>query len=839
MEEDKRLTPLPRTTELKEVVGDYPSAYPSYYDEEAIEGRRSIKQYFDVVYKRLPLILALTLLVTAASAFYMYRLPSEFQASTQMLIEPRKPKVTSKDSININFGNDVNYYNTQLRLLQNFELMKTVVTELGLYQNPNLFNDQDRGIGATIKSIFSSEKTNAERTAALPVISEKQDGSIPEKIILTSEEDARVQQYASKLLGGLTVEQEKSTNLVSVNIRSTEPVLAAKVADRVAETFKKQDAERETQGAKKAQEDLANSIEELKNSITTQEAELISFMKDIDMPLQDEGQKLSASRLEGLSQTWIRSMETRRQLEGRYNAAVQANNRGEGSSIPELTESKIYQDAVRLSIERKSKLQDDIRNIEKQIKDAEAEKAELLVKYTEEYSEVKKKEERIKALQSAMKKTESDVSGIIERDIKSVNSDAVTGALVSMKSQLDSKRREESQAQAAYEKEASLANVQGVAMTRLTTLKRGIETNRNLLDTYNQRLKEQDLAIANSSPDNIKIAANAFVPTSPIGPQRNRNIFVAFLLSLAAGIGLAFLMDYLDDSVKTSDDIGRHLGLPTLALIPHHALTEKRRMGLMPKNGNGGHPSTAMITLEDRHSPTAEAYRHLRTSLLFSSAGKPPQTILVTSSQPSEGKTTTAINTAITLAQSDVDVVLIDCDLRRPRLHSYFEMENTRGLTNYLSGEQDTEHLVKRCKELPKLRVITSGPIPPNPAELLSSDEMKKLLQFLRGRYKHVIIDSPPAISFTDAAILSTLVDGVVLVAMAGKSSIHLMRRFKQRLGNIGARIYGVVLNGIKSSSVEYDYYGSGYYDYYGKSEADETPYYEEVATAAVHKTKD
>jgi polysaccharide biosynthesis transport protein len=303
---------------------------------------------------------------------------------------------------------------------------------------------------------------------------------------------------------------------------------------------------------------------------------------------------------------------------------------------------------------------------------------------------------------------------------------------------------------------------------------------------------------------------------------------IAFLLSLAAGIGLAFLMDYLDDSIKTSDDIGRHLGLPTLALIPHHSLTDKRRLSLVAKNGNAV-PATSIVTLEERHSPMAEAYRHLRTSLLFSSAGKPPQTILVTSSQPSEGKTTTAINTAITLAQSDVDVVIIDCDLRRPRLHSYFDMENTQGLTNYLSGEPNTEHLIKRCKGLPKLRVITSGPIPPNPAELLSSDEMKKLLQFLRGRYKHVIIDSPPAISFTDAAILSTQVDGVVIVAMAGKSSLHLMRRFKQRLGNIGARIYGVVLNGIKANSIEYDYYGSGYYEYYGKSEADtSTPYFEE-----------
>jgi capsular exopolysaccharide synthesis family protein len=144
---------------------------------------------------------------------------------------------------------------------------------------------------------------------------------------------------------------------------------------------------------------------------------------------------------------------------------------------------------------------------------------------------------------------------------------------------------------------------------------------------------------------------------------------------------------------------------------------------------------------------------------------------------------------------------------------------------------------LKPYSELPGLKVITSGPIPPNPAELLSSNEMRNLIQFLRGRFKHVIIDSPPAISFTDAAILSTIVDGVVIVAMAGKSSVHLMRRFKQRLGNIGARIYGVVLNGIKSGSMEYEYYGTGYYNYYNRSEEDlSTPLMEEVA---VHQTND
>ncbi len=840
MEEDQRLTPVPRSTKLREVTGDYQPAYSPYYDDEGGEGRRSIRQYLDVVYKRLPWILALTILVTAVAAFYMYRLPAEYSATTQMLIEPRRPKAASKDSININFGVDANYYNTQLKLLQNAELMQTVVLNLGLYREPDLFGGQSRGITSIFRSVFSSDKAGDRSTTISTIPDKASDESNTKPVLsdLTNEEQKRAQDYANYLAGRLGVTQRERTNLVDVTMSGNNPDIVARVANEVAEVFKQQDAERETFGAKQAKDDLQKSIGELENTISTDEGFLIAQMRENKLPLQDKGDELSASRLQGLSETWMKAMESRRQIEGRYNAAVAANARGEGATIPELTENPIYQDAVKQATERKEKLQEDIRNLDKQIQTAETEKAELLVKYTEEYSEVLKKKERIDALKAARAKLEKETPAVIEADKRAVDKDAVKGALVSMESMLTSKRREEAQAQAAYEKEAGLANVQGVAQTEMTTLRRKIETNRQLLDFYTKGLKEAELAIANGNPDNIKIAAKAIAPSTPVGPQRNRNIMIAFLLSLAAGVGLAFLMDYLDDSVQTSDDVGRHLGLPTLALIPHHSVAEKRRLTLPQTNGihSTTAPATSIVTLEERHSPVSEAYRHLRTSLLFSSAGKPPQTILVTSSQPSEGKTTTAINTAITLAQSDVDVVIIDCDLRRPRLHSYFEMENTQGLTNYLSGEPNTDHLIKRCKGLPKLRVITSGPIPPNPAELLSSDEMKKLLQFLRGRYKHVIIDSPPAISFTDAAILSTLVDGVVLVAMAGKSSLHLMRRFKQRLGNLGARVYGVVLNGIKSNSVEYGYYGTGYYDYYGKSEADpSTPYIEEVG--AIHKT--
>ena len=296
-----------------------------------------------------------------------------------------------------------------------------------------------------------------------------------------------------------------------------------------------------------------------------------------------------------------------------------------------------------------------------------------------------------------------------------------------------------------------------------------------------------------------------------------RTIVIALILSLFAGIGLAFLLDFLDDTIKSVDDISRYINLPSLALIPAARSDKPRLRG--GQAAGGPSDTTALAMVQDVRSPIAESYRHLRTSLLLSSAGTPPRTILVTSSQPSEGKTTTAINTAFILAQTGVEVLIIDCDLRRPRLHAHFNMPNARGLTNALSGDAgEIDNLIQTCEQAPNLKVLTSGPMPPNPAELLGSEEMRKLLKTLSEKFIHVIVDSPPAISFTDASILSTFVDGVILVVHGGRSSRAVVRRAKQQLLDIGANIFGVVLNNVKMESKS-NYYYTGYYDYYGSDE--------------------
>ncbi len=821
MENDQRLTPLPVMSDLQSSNVDYSTGYSASYDNE-LDGKRSIRQYINIIYKRLPLIIAITILATAVAAVYMYTQPSRYSAVTTITIEPRKAPQTKKDSININFGDDLKYYNTQLRLIQNQDLMRRVVIALGLHREPNLFNDQGRGLMSGLRSLFGGGQKPVEIENQLPVISSNPaEGERPVEVQLTPEEAKRADAYSGRLVGALKVEQTNQTNIVTLAVDETVPALTAKVADKVAELFIEEDRLRETEGARKAYEDLGKSIDELRAAIVKQQDDFIAEMRSSNLPLQENGGQLRAGNLQALLTTWREAQNDVSKIQAQYTASENASRGGDVLAV--VGENKALQDARSQNLKRQQDLDKRIEEIDTKIDEKVQKKQELLAKYTPEYAPVIAVEAEIQELTRQRARVQKEVTEKIKVEGATLVKSAEREVLASLRAQLSAAQQREAKAGSNFEREASKAGFEGQAEIKLISLKNELAQNRQLLDAYVQRQKEQELALQTDQPQNIKIQSRAVTPGAPYGPPRTRNIMVAMLIAFAAGIGLAFLLDYLDDSVRTSDDISRHLGLPTLALIPHYMNDSKRKL-LPSRTGATPAQANALVTLDERNSPIAEAYRHLRTSLLFSSAGKPPQTILVTSSQPSEGKTTTAINTAITLAQSDADVVIIDCDLRRPRLHSHFGLDNTRGLTNYLSGDRSTEHLIRTYPDLPKLKIITSGPIPPNPAELLSSNEMRNLLTFLSGKFKHVIIDSPPAISFTDASILATLVDGVVLVAMANKSSIHLMRQFKQRVSNIGARIYGVVLNGIKAGSTEYYYYGSGYYNYYSKGHDDSTP---------------
>ncbi len=363
---------------------------------------------------------------------------------------------------------------------------------------------------------------------------------------------------------------------------------------------------------------------------------------------------------------------------------------------------------------------------------------------------------------------------------------------------------------------------QNQAAIQLNILKQEVETAKALYQDFLQKSNQAEVQVKEQS-NNLRVIEPAPDKAPMVGPRRMFTIVAAFMLSLAAGVGLAFFLDYLDNTIKTVEDVSRYTQLPALSVIPAGALNMPRRLSGKSKKAVTGRtkesisPATSQLAALDTRSSAAEAYRVLRTSVLLSAAGQAPKRILITSGQPGEGKTTTVINTAISLAQLGASVLVIDCDLRRPTTHKVLGVEHHQGLSTYLSRDIDIDEVIQKL-QIANLSLLPCGPIPPNPAELIASDRMKAMLDMLSERYDHILIDSPPLINVTDPVILSTMVNGVILVVHGGKSTRDVVRRARQELSSVGAKIFGVVLNNVDLKREGYDnYYYYRYYSGYGQ----------------------
>ncbi|HVG28822.1 MAG TPA: polysaccharide biosynthesis tyrosine autokinase [Pyrinomonadaceae bacterium] len=786
MSQDNRLLPsLPVERGLDRPLSDL--SQPKSYGSSAAEPAH-LREYLGVVLKRKWLILSLVLVATSLVTIHMYRTPSIFEAATTIQIEQKQNNIlsTGKTGVVINTGrtNDPAYINTQLRLLENPALARQVIRTLDLQNNPAFFGGQTQtGFVSSLQRIFSGEKKAAQPTEAAP-------GTLPvvhaDEVTdnkMSPEELDKLEPYEMTLAAGLTVEPIVGTNLVTLRFRHTNPELARQVVNTLADTFIYNNFDRENSSTQTNLEQLGKRIAELQQVIHEEEEQRVNFLQSKNLPVDGMGDNLPAKRQAMLSEQLLSAENERKNLEALYRAAAASPDPW---SIPEIQDNKRVQE------------------LRKQVDDLKLKREEMLQTYTEAWPGVKKLEAQIKPLEAALLRAPAEV-------------------VSAMKTRYESAKAREDSIRSAYNLQSGQTSDQNRAQIQLSVLKRELETNQQEYDTLRQRQRELENNASGNRQNNVSVTNYARVPREPVGPPRARTIILAFLLSLGVGVGLAFLLDYLDDTLKSVDDVDRYLHLPSLALIPASRTERSRLIGGRRASApqTEGDPMTALALTSDVRSPSAEAYRHLRTSLLLSSAGQPPKTILITSSQPSEGKTTTAVNTAIMLAQTGADVLIMDCDLRRPRVHVNFGISNARGLTNYLSGERNLDTLIQTYDKQLNLKVLTSGPIPPNPAELLGSTEMRRLLTALGERFTHIVIDSPPAISFTDASILSTLVDGVMLVVHGGRSSRGLVRRAKQQLVDVGANIFGVVLNNVRLDAP--DYYYSGYYsNYYANPEDDE-----------------
>jgi succinoglycan biosynthesis transport protein ExoP len=582
-------------------------------------------------------------------------------------------------------------------------------------------------------------------------------------------------------LSRIAIQRVSGTQLISVSFTSLNPGFSQEVANAHATTFIRSSLLTRFELTTEARQFLAARVAELKARLEKSEEGLNRFRKSHAIVPLDKGENLVVDRLRALNTDLTHARSKKIELESLYRVVQQGDSR----FLSQLIDNPAVQ------------------QLKAQISVLELEKARLATIFKPAHAGMMAVREQI---DQANHRLEQEV----QRIVRSITSDynAAKASEMALTGEMEQARR------AALELQEKAIEA--------AVIEREVESDRTLYESVLKRSKET--ALTGSVPiSNIRVVDRADVPLYPDLTRGNRTIALSALVGLLGGVGLAFLRYYLDNTLKTPEHIGRFLRLPTLGMVPQigqlekqaHALAYTKKRSLPLRALTSRHAETeGRVSLRHPLSLVSESYRAICTALLFSQPERPPRTILITSSQPKEGKTTTAINIATAFARNGASVLLIDADLRNGNCHRRLNMQNGRGLTNALTGHPNTVELVQETA-ITNLSLLSRGDTSPNPAELLGSVKMRQLLESLKTRFAVIVIDSAPLIPITDSVLLSTKVDGVVLVTKALTVSRHVVQQACERLAYVRAKILGVILNQIDLQSPEYRDYRNSYQSYY------------------------
>ncbi|HZT59121.1 MAG TPA: polysaccharide biosynthesis tyrosine autokinase [Pyrinomonadaceae bacterium] len=783
-----------------------PSYVPSRDYEQDAEEKIHLRDYWVAARKHVWLVVGITLLTTSLATIYMASKPDIYEAEARVLVNQESPNPalgSAKNSSVIVSNADPAYFSTQLQIMTGPGLLRRVAKTLDLEHNQSFIRTDSSQNNSTWRNVLRmfgiKGKSNAE-------VLEEGHGDLPLRSAVapaTPNDDLadakRLAPYVAALQENLTVEPVKETrlsvrdtHLIDVSFRHPDPQVAAKVVNAVADTFALANLEKKTESNTTTGDYLQARIAELQSQIRTDGERLSNYAKGHQILSLDASQNTVVDRLAGLNRQLLEAENDRKLAEAAYRAAL---NPGAASALAEGSVNQINE-------------------LEQKVSSLRQQRAQMLIENTEKWPEVKDIDSQIAALEKELAETRQRSSSTLVTNLKTKYDEALA---------------RENALRDSFNQQRVETVTQNEAAINYRLIQQELDTNKAMLDGLMQRSKENEVVEA-GTPNNIYVVDYAVAPDAAVAPKRVRGIALALALSLTFGIGLAFFLEYLDDTIASIEDVERMLHLPTLAAIPLVGGWGRRRRLLLPGskalkragNGNGGPPE--LLVNADARSGMAEAYRHLRTSILLSTAGQPPQSILVTSSLPAEGKTTTAINTAASLAQTGVEVLILDADMRRPRVHTVFGVRHQEGLSTLLAKEFTEEEVMAMIKhdEASGLYLLPSGTVPPNPAELIGSPQMRRLLEILKRRFCHIIIDSPPIATFTDGVLISRATDGVLMVVHGGKSSSAVVHRSCQQLRNVGAKVIGVVMNKINlRPDDEYYYYNYYQNSYYSSSDED------------------
>jgi polysaccharide biosynthesis transport protein len=766
---------------------------PSFFDEEST--KIDLWVYWRLVRKRLRLIAAVVAGTVFVTLIHLLMTTPIYTAETTLMILPKAPTGIDPAEALLEIeasydGSD--YFKTQSEILKSRTLAAAVVRNLGLNHDPaftgsgrpGLFSSMIGNLRQRLHDLVTPPPpgTNAPRTGLLGVSADQING----------------------YLGGLAIRTIPSTSLVEVSYSSADPMLAARIANAHAEAFIDRGIEMHRQSSIEAEKFLNRKLIELKDHLEKSEVALNDYRraKGIIPGLMslDGKDAVVIDRLTDLSKDLTKAQVDRIGLESQ----VELIHKHMYDSLPVVMNDK------------------QVEAMQGELNQLAAQDASLASQFTAAYPPLA----QLRAKESALK-------GRLNQEVQN----SINGIESSYQQAL----AKEHDLEAEMQHQRTLTMSLNDAAVQYAILQRDVDTYRQLYNAVLKRLKDVGVE-SEAQTSNVSIVDKATAPRIPSYPKKLRDLMVSGILGLLGAMGLAFLLDYLDNTLKDPEEAERYLRLPNIGIIPEFSRINSSAYG--PKgyaprkaltaaladddddapraltNGNGGNGLRSrkasaiqeLVTEHGSYSALGEAYRNLRTALLLSRAGAPPKVTLITSAIAGEGKTVTAVNTAAMLAQLGASVLLIDADMRRPRCHRVLGLDNNLGLTEALTGVRDLHDLI-RPTSVPNLFFLGSGSVPPNATELAGSSKMHQVVTQLQQIYDYVVIDSPPVMPVSDALLLSTIVDGVLLVSNASRTPKQQVRAARARLEYARAKIFGMVLNRVRIHHSEYQYYNhQGYY---------------------------
>ena len=709
-----------------------------------------LRDYWQVLKKRRQIALTFFAIVVALVAVYSLVATPVYEGTVQLLADNERNQTlnfTEGGGAIIQAKDMADFFNTQKTIISSRNFADRVVRKLQLDKNPYFKDLKAKGSGGVIATISSAIRNLLPAKVKAP--------SLFPEYKFREELDPGL---TDMVLDGTTLKIGNKSNILTINFTATNPTVAAVMANGIAETYLEHNLDIKVKPYRDAAEWLSSRLVESRAKVGESETMLQRYKEGTGVTSFETKESVISQRLQELMTQQVQAEGKRHETEIKYRQMLSVIDKPELlTTVPDIMSNLVIQG-----------LRSEELTLRRQI-------SELSEKFGEKHPQIIKAKTQLDMVKRNINLEARKMLNVVKAEYE-----------VALNRENSTRREIEGQKQQVLGLSRKAIDFNVIAGES--------GSNKQFYELLLKKLQEASLS-GGMNVSSIQIIDTAVVPDGPIKPKRAKNLLLGLLVGIFGGVSLAFFVEYMDDTVKTAEDVDRFLQLPLLDIVP---LSEA-------KNG-------PLFILNDPKSSLSEAYRTIRTGIMLSTLDEAPlKILLVTSAIPNEGKSTTATNLAIAMAQMGERVLLVDMDMRRHNLHEFFTIDNSVGISDVIVDPSRIPDAVRSVGAVPNLHIITGGTLAPNPSELLGSERMRDLIIGMKGKFDRIIFDSPPLLAFSDSLVLSRMADGVVLVAWGAKTHRDAIQQAAQLLKGVNARILGVVLNRIDTTK----HSSHAYYSYY------------------------